>query len=339
MPVVGLAPMDGVTSEPFRLSQVQICKPDIVFTEFISAEGIAKGGVKLFDELLYSKAERPIVGQIFGKDPDSFYKAAVILAHLGFDQIDINMGCPAKTVTNHGSGAALIANPSLASELVDAVKAGIFDYIHGIKDGFQVSFNQKTAEALKRNLEYSNFDPKQDHRHKIPISVKTRIGIDSPILSTWLENLLKKELDIITIHGRTLKQLYSGQADWEQIKKAVNLAKNTKTKIWGSGDVQDRDQALIWADTYGVDGVLIGRAAMDNPWCFQSRKGTPHMRFDAMLTQSKNFLRIFPDRRFDPLRKIFLAYTSGLSNAKDLRSKLIFVKNLDELQALKPLFD
>ncbi len=335
---VSLAPMDGVTSEPFRLSQCQISKPDLVFTEFISAEGITRGGVKLFDELLYSPIERPIVGQIFGKDPEAFYKAAIILSHLGFDQIDINMGCPAKTVTNHGSGAALIANPKLAIELINATKSGINDYWQKTRNAYDVSFNQKTKEAIARNLSYSSFSPEKDHRLGIPLSVKTRIGIDKPSLQQWLEHLLKQNLDIITIHGRTLKQLYSGTSDWEQIKMAVNMAKNTNTKIWGSGDVKSRKQAYEYAKLYDVDGVLIGRAAMDNPWCFENREGDPKERFNAMLIQSKNFTSIFPDRRFDPLKKIFLAYTSGLPNAKDLRSKLIFVRNLEDLLALDKLF-
>ncbi len=336
MTTVGLAPMDGVTNEPFRLTQVQLSRPDVVFTEFVSAEGITRGGIKLFDELLYSSIERPIVGQIFGKDPDAFYKAAIILSHLGFDRIDINMGCPAKTVTEHGSGAALIANPALASELIKATQQGISDYIKGTNDAIKVAFNQKTAEAINRNIHYSQFDPKNDHRKEgIPLSVKTRVGITDPSLEIWVEHLLSHNLDYLTVHGRTLKQMYSGLADWDLIALAAKLSSSTKTKVWGSGDIKTRMQAEEYGQKYHVDGVLIGRAAMDNPWCFENKTGTLNQRIDAMIFHTKSFLQLFPDRRIDHLRKIYLSYSSGLPNAKELRLKLVAVKSLADLEALK----
>lgn len=331
---VGLAPMDGVTNQPYRLTQVGLCRPDVVFTEFVSAEGITRGGVKLFDELLYSKLERPIVGQIFGKDPEAFYRSAIILSHLGFDRIDINMGCPAKTVVDHGSGAGLIAKPDLASELIKATQAGIKDYLIGTKNALEVAFNHKTQEAILRNLAFSEFDPVHDHRQSIPLSVKTRVGIQDPTLEIWVEHLLKHQLDFITIHGRTLKQLYSGLANWDLIALAKKLSQGSNTQIWGSGDVQTRAQAIEYGQKYGVDGVLIGRAAMNNPWCFDSRQGSLKERFQAMILQTENFIKVFPDRRVDPLRKIYLAYTSGLPNAKELRSKLIYIKSLEELVGL-----
>jgi len=330
--------MDGVTDQPFRTTQVQLSRPDVVFTEFVSAEGLTRGGVKLYDELLFKKIERPIVGQIFGKDPDAFYKAAIILSQLGFDRIDINMGCPAKTVVDHGSGAGLIAKPELASELINATKSGIADYLSGTKTAQEVAFNQKTIEAIERNLIFSEFDPKNDHRKSIPISVKTRVGIQVPTLEVWVEHLLKHNLDFLTIHGRTLKQLYTGLADWDLIALAKTLASGTNTEVWGSGDVQDKKQALEYGDRYGVDGVLIGRAAINNPWCFESRVGTASERFEAMVLHTKNFIQTFPDRRTEQLRKIYLAYTAGLPNAKELRNKLIFVSNLDQLLALRDFF-
>ncbi len=331
---VGLAPMDGVTNQPFRLTQVQLCKPDVVFTEFVSAEGITRGGVKLFDELLYSKLERPIVGQIFGKDPDAFYQAAIILSHLGFDRIDINMGCPAKTVVEHGSGAGLIAKPQLASLLIKAAQAGIKDYLQGTKNALEVAFNNKTQEAIARNLSFSEFDPASDHRTNIPLSVKTRVGIQDPTLEVWVEHLLTHNLDFITIHGRTLRQMYSGLANWELIALAKKLSLGTGTEVWGSGDVHTREQALEYGPKYGVDGVLIGRSAVNNPWCFDSRVGSLQERFQAMLLQTQNFIKVFPDRRLDPLRKIYLSYTNSLPNAKELRNKLIYVKSIGDLQSV-----
>lgn len=338
MTTIGLAPMDGVTNQPFRQTQVELCRPDIVFTEFVSAEGITRGGIKLFDELLYAPVERPIVGQIFGKDPEAFYKATLILCYLGFDRIDINMGCPAKTVIQHGSGAALIEKPQLASEIINAAKQGIADYLNNKKNISKAIFNQATEKVIARNLEFSGFNPTSDSRINISISVKTRVGIVNPTLEIWINHLLKHNLDFITIHGRTLKQGYGGRADWELIKKAVKLAQGTKTKIWGSGDVKNRAQAEEYSKLYNVNGVLIGRSAMDNPYCFQNLIPSSEMRFAAMVKLTKNTIKTFPDRKIDYLRKVYLSYTLGLPNAKELRSHLIYVKSLSDLLILKPLF-
>ena len=154
--IVGLSPMDGITDEAFRLTQCEIAKPDLIFTEFVSAEGLAHSAVKLFDTLLFSKEERPIIGQLFGKDPDSFYLAAVILCHLGFDGIDINFGCPAKTVTQHGSGASLIDKPELASQIIKSVQKAISDFASSkvtIKD---LKLKEKALKVIDRNLKYSS---------------------------------------------------------------------------------------------------------------------------------------------------------------------------------------
>lgn len=332
--IVGLSPLDGITDEPFRLLQCQVAKPDVVFTEFVSAEGLTHGGTKLYDQLLYSPLERPIIGQLFGKDPDSFYKSAIILAELGFDGIDINMGCPAKTVTHHGSGAALISHPELASALIKAVNSGINDWYYNNRKISDLSLTQKTLNVINRNLGYTRTINKV-----LPsISVKTRIGINEVVTEEWISHLLKFNLDFITIHGRTLKQLYSGIADWQEIKKAVILANTATTKIWGNGDVFSRSDALEHIKDYGVSGVLIGRAALGNPWIFADSKATPHQKFDTMLLHAQIYQQIFPLRRFDPLRRYFLAYASGLPNAKNLRSKLVAASTLDQLCSLESEF-
>jgi tRNA-dihydrouridine synthase B len=338
-PIIGLAPMDGVTDEAFRLVQTQIAKPDLIFTEFVSAEGISRGGVKLYDTLLFSHHERPIIGQLFGKDPDSFYKSAIILSRLGFDGIDINMGCPAKTVTQHGSGAALIGKPDLAVEIIRSVKQGISDWFTGKTKITDLKLNQKTLEVISRNQTYS-----QTNRHikktDLPptISVKTRLGIDQSIIETWAEILLNQNLDFLTIHGRTLKQAYSGQADWSEIKKVVNLAKNTRTKIFGNGDITSRRQGLDYCQKYGVNGILIGRAAGGNPWCFSNHLATPQEKFSAMLLHAQIFSEVFPQRCFDSLRKHFLLYTADFPYAKSLRMKLVRLNSVKELLSLESEF-
>lgn len=347
-PVIALSPMDGVTDEAFRLLQTEIAKPDLIFTEFVSAEGISHGGVKLYDILLFSSEERPIIGQLFGKDPESFYKSAVILSELGFDGIDINMGCPAKTVTQNGSGAALIAKPELAVEIITKTKQGIEDWFSGKTKITDLGLNQKTLDIIARNKKYSQNKVSLSSRGDVPpaggtegfrptISVKTRLGVTESIIESWAPILLAQNLDFLTIHGRTLKQGYSGQADWSEIQKVVELAKNTKTKIFGNGDVENKLQALEFCQKYDVDGILIGRAACGNPWCFSSDNhlATPKERFSAMLLHAQLFTTVFPHRRFDPLRKNFLFYASGLTNAKQLRNKLVRLNSVSELLQLE----
>jgi len=346
-PIIALSPMDGITDEAFRLLQTEIAKPDLMFTEFVSAEGISHGGIKLYDTLLFSSQERPIIGQLFGKDPDSFYKSAIILCELGFDGIDINMGCPAKTVTQNGSGAALIAKPELAVEIIKSVKKGIEDWFSKKVSISDLGLNQKTMEVIKHNQKYSGLKispfvkgrcPEGTERIYPTLSVKTRLGIIESTIDSWIPILLAQDLDFLTIHGRTLKQGYAGTADWSEIQKVVKFVKNTKTKIFGNGDIESRSQALEFIQKYGVDGVLIGRAACGNPWCFKDYVATPTERFSAMLLHAQFFKEVFPNRRFDSLRKNFLFYASGLANAKQLRSKLVRLNSIADLLQLETDF-
>jgi len=337
--------MDGITDEAYRLLQSEIAKPDLIFTEFVSAEGISHGGVKLYDTLLFSVKERPIIGQLFGKNPQSFYKSAIILSELGFDGVDINMGCPAKTVTQNGSGAALIGKPDLAVEIIQATKKGIDDWFSGKMKITDLGLNQKSLAVIERNKKYSGVESlpvkggaRRAEGFKPTISVKTRLGLSEPIIESWASILLAQDLDFLTIHGRTLKQGYAGSADWSEIQKVVKLAKNTKTKIFGNGDIQSKSQGLEFCQKYGVNGVLIGRAACGNPWCFKDYTATPKERFSAMLLHAQFFTEIFPNRRFDSLRKNFLFYASGLSNAKQLRSKLVGLNSINDLLQLEADF-
>jgi len=332
-PIVALSPMDGITDEAFRLLQSKIAPVDLTFTEFVSAEGISHGGVKLYDTLLFSSQERPIIGQLFGKDPDSFYKSAIILCELSFNGIDINMGCPAKTVIQNGSGAALISKPELAISIIQATKKGINDYFSDKVKIIDIGLNQKTLDIINRNKKYSQVSTGK--KIKPTISVKTRLGVTESTIDSWANLLLSQDLDFLTIHGRTLKQAYSGTANWSEIKKVVNLAKNIKTKVFGNGDIQSKSQALDFCQKYGVDGVLIGRGACGNPWCFNDYTATPKERFSAMLLHAQLFKEVFPNRRFDSLRKNFLFYASGLTNAKQLRSKLVRLNSIEDLLQLE----
>lgn len=345
-PLVGLSPMDGITDEPFRLLQTGIAKPDLIFTEFVSAEGLSRGGVKLYDVLLFSPEERPIIGQLFGKDPESFYKSAIVLAHLGFDGVDINMGCPAKTVIQHGSGGALIDNPELASEIIKSVKKGISDWYQGKITLDDLNLNQKTHQVIKRNLKYSGVQnlpcqrekPRRGEGLKILISVKTRLGITDPVYKTWIPFLLKHQLDFLTIHGRTLKQGYSGVADWSAISECAQMAKLANTPVLGNGDIQSRQQGLEYCQKYGLSGVLIGRASMGNPWIFNDSQASIREKFSTMLLHAQLFESIFPLRRFDSLRKHFLLYSAGHPQAKKLRAQLVKVNSLADFLSLEEEF-
>ena len=353
-PLIGLSPMDGITDEPFRLLQTRIAKPDLIFTEFVSAEGLSRGGVKLYDVLLYSPQERPIIGQLFGKDPESFYKSAIVLAHLGFDGVDINMGCPAKTVIQHGSGGALIGNPELASEIIKSVKKGISDWHQGKITIDNLDLNQKTHQVIKRNLNYSNIkglpflkgscpdlacrQAGRTEGFKPSVSVKTRLGVDNLIYKTWIPFLLEHQLDFLTIHGRTLKQGYSGVADWSAINECAQMAKQVNTPVLGNGDIQSRQQGIEYCQKYGLSGVLIGRASMGNPWIFNNSQASIREKFSTMLLHAELFESIFPSRRFDSLRKHFLLYSSGHPQAKKLRAQLVRVNSLADLLSLEEEF-
>ncbi|MCX6726376.1 MAG: tRNA-dihydrouridine synthase [Candidatus Shapirobacteria bacterium] len=327
-PIIGLSPLDGITDEAFRLTQCHFAKPDIIFTEFVSAEGLAHNAVKLYDHLLFLPEERPVIGQLFGKDPDSFYLAATILCHLGFDGIDINMGCPARTVTQHGSGAALIEKPELASEIIKAVQQAVKNKTK-LKD---LKLKQKTIDKVEtfRGTSLQNNNP--------TISVKTRLGINESVIETWIPFLLKHNLDFLTLHGRTLKQGYSGVADWSEIQTAANIAKTFNTPILGNGDIKSRQQGIEYCHKYGVNGVLIGRAAMGNPWVFSDHIATYAEKFAAMKFHTQKFIDLFSGRRFEPLRRHFLLYTLGHPRAKELRLKICQLTSIDQLLAIEANF-
>lgn len=335
--IVGLSPMDGITDEAFRFTQCQIAKPDLIFTEFVSAEGLAHNAVKLFDTLLFSEAERPIIGQLFGKDPDSFYIAAVILCSLGFDGIDINFGCPAKTVTQHGSGAALIDQPELASQIIKSVQRAVSDFSENKVSLKDLKLKEKVLKVIERNKKYSSPLVKEGLGEIVipTVSVKTRLGVSTDTSQTWIPFLLTHHLDFLTLHGRTLKQGYGGQADWDSIARCSVLARQSNTIFFGNGDVQSKKQAIDYCQKYGVNGVLIGRAAMGNPWAFADTVPDFKEKYLAMLLHAKNFKNIFPDRRFDPLRRHFLLYVSGHPHAKELRLEIVKLTGIDQLCALE----
>lgn len=331
--ILGLSPMDGVTDHPYRFIQKKYGKPTIIYTEFTNVEGVCHGATTLLRDFIYDESQRPIVAQIYGKTPEYFRQTAVVLCELGFDGIDINMGCPAKSVEHSGSGAALIKTPELAQQIIEATKLGIQDYVGGkrSKDCDDISNAiSKEVEQLHRALptEYQKV-------RSIPVSVKTRIGYSDVVIEDWISTLLEMEPAAIAVHGRTLKQQYSGNANWNEIKKAAKLCHQTKTLILGNGDVQSLEDAQRKIKDYDVDGVLIGRATFGNPFIFNNKP--EKSVFEIALEHSQIFESTYsskPRYNFLPMRKHLGWYVRSISNAKIVRADLFKTNNAKEVETV-----
>ena len=318
-PVVGLSPMDGITDAAFRFITAKYGRPSVIFTEFVSVSGICHGALRLMEDFKYNEIERPIVAQVFGSDPDSFYKTAFVVAALGFDGLDINMGCPDKSVAGkQGAGAALILKPNLAIEIIRAARCGLEDYAKG-RDLGDIGL----PEAVISYVESIN-GPADRQRSVLPVSVKTRSGFDKELAEAWTAELLKAAPAVISIHGRTLKQMYTGLSDWEAIGRAVQVARGSGTLILGNGDIQNLTEAREKINRYGVDGVLIGRAALGNPWIFRDgSKPTVAEKLMVLLEQARYFTEELRGKPFESLRKSFSWYCRGFAGAANLRNRLV----------------
>lgn len=331
-PFFVLAPMAGVTDSTFRQMVAGIGGPDLMFTEFVSTEMVTR---LIFDSqtsdigefsdvgrlgllrpqkippiLKFSKKEKPIIAQFFGCKPEQFEKCAKLALRLGFDGIDLNMGCPDSKVLKQGSGSELMKNPKLASEIVRVVKKVVGD--------------------------------------KIPVSAKVRLGYDKKDTETWVADILEEGVDAITIHGRTAKQGYLGEADWDEIGK---ITKEIKKKfpnivVVGNGDVKSGEQACLFQQRYGVDGVMIGREVLKNPWVFNGRTSeSPRIsirigpnvkeRLNLCLEHTKLFEKHYGSGvSVGAMKKYYKAYLSGLEGAATFRRELMEVKSFDEAKRI-----
>ncbi len=325
-PVIGLSPMDGVTDAPFRFIVAKYAKPDVIITEFVSAEGLSYGASALLVDFLYSEIERPIVAQIFGTDPEAFYKSSAIICELGFDGIDINMGCPDKNVAKRGGGAALIKNPKLAKDIIKNVKKGIRDWSEG-KSLKEFGLSDDMIDII-------NLQKKTNNKKVIPVSVKTRIGYDKIEIKDWVLHLLEEEPANISIHGRTLKQMYMGEANWEAISEAADIIHKTETLVLGNGDVLSASEVEERVAQYGVDGVLIGRATFGNPWVLSGEKVSVEKKLKVAIEHANKFEEIFKDRKFYNMRKHLAWYAHGFSGAKELRMNLMKAENAKECEII-----
>lgn len=308
-----LAPMADVTDPAFRRIIAKCGKPDVMWTEFVSADGLFKGGYDaLVKDLAFTEAERPIVAQFFTGIPEMMRKAAALAVELGFDGVDINMGCPDKGIVKSGAGAHLLRHPKLAQEIVLAAKEG--------------------AGAL-------------------PVSVKTRIGWSRDEMETLLPVLLEAEPAVITIHARTRDEMSAVPARWEHVKRAVEIRDQSgrETLIFGNGDVASIQDAVEKATLSGCDGVMLGRAIFGNPWLFaDSRRNLrnateiwpapevklPEEKLNVLLEHTCLYGEILPHKAFAIMKKHFKAYVSGWDGAKELRMKLMAANNAREFAAI-----
>jgi nifR3 family TIM-barrel protein len=336
-PIIGLAPMDGVTDSAFRHIVALHGKPDVTFTEFTNVHDICAGRLKALDSLRYSECERPVIAQIYGKDPSLFYQAAHVVCELGFDGLDINMGCPSKNVSSSGSGAGLIRTPQLALELLHRTRQGIQDWA----SGQQLSHIGLKANALETVAQLNQSHPHPRTRQLIPLSVKTRIGYDRNMIEEWSAVLIEGQPEVISIHGRTLSQMYRGQSDWEAIALAASRIQPHGILVLGNGDIQSLGEAFERIKNSGVNGALVGRGALGNPWIFQ---GIHHLRnaiqspepfqpqsftpgiqekFRIMLEHATLFEQVHGPDRFPRMRKHLGWYCSGFPHAAALRAQLV----------------
>ena len=295
--------MADVTDPAFRRIIAKHGKPDLFWTEFVSADGLFLGGYDaLIKDLKFTQSERPIVAQFFTSNPDMMRKAASLARELGFDGLDINMGCPDKSIEKRGAGANLIKHPKLAQEIIRAAKEG--------------------AGSL-------------------PVSVKTRIGWMNNELETLLPALLEAEPAVITIHARTRNEMSRVPARWEHIKCAVEIrkTKGSETLIFGNGDVSSVGDALQKVRETGCDGVMIGRAIFGNPWLFarNAPKVLPKEKLEVLVEHTELFEKLLPHKHFDLMKKHYRAYVTGWNGAKELRKELMGAKNAAEVAFIASL--
>ena len=309
-PAFSLAPMEDVTDTVFREIVMGMTAPGklhMVFTEFTSVEGMNHpvGRERVSERLIVNDSERAllkklnikIVAQIWGRDPEIYHNIAkFITENYDFDGIDINMGCPVKKVFKIGACSALIGEPERAKEIILATK-----------------------EATH-----------------LPVSVKTRTGIKEHITENWIANLLEVDPAAIILHGRTQRMQSEGDANWNEIAKAVQLKNSLKPHIpvHGNGDVFSYKQGLERVEQTGVNGVMVGRGIFQNPWFFNPEKEEISMedRIAKLIDHTRLFEQTWsPDKNFNILKRFYKIYLNSFPGAAKMRADLMEVKNYEEV--------
>lgn len=301
-----LAPMEDVSDPPFRA----VCKTngaDLMFTEFISSEGLIRDAIKSRQKLDIFDYERPIGIQIFGGDEDAMAMSAKIVEAVNPDLVDINFGCPVKKVVTKGAGAAVLKD-------IDAMV--------------------RLTEAVIRST-------------SLPVTVKTRLGWDenSKNIEEVAERLQDIGIKALAIHGRTRAQLYKGEADWTLIAKVKNNPR-IHIPVFGNGDIDSPEKAHEYKNRFGVDGIMIGRAAIGYPWIFNEIKyflqtgqhlapPTIEQRVEVIrehLHHSVQWKGLLPG--INEMRRHYTNYLKGLPNIKEYRLKLVTVRSVAEIDSV-----
>jgi len=309
-PAFSLAPMEDVTDTVFRELVAGMAAPgklNVVFTEFTSVEGMnhPKGRERVSERLIVNDSERELlkimdiklVAQIWGRNPEVYHSIAKYISeNYDFDGLDINMGCPVKKVIKTGSCSALIGEPELAKEIILATKEGTH----------------------------------------LPVSVKTRTGIKAHQTEEWVSHLLETDPAAIILHGRTQRMQSEGDADWNEIAKAVQVENQIKPEIplHGNGDVFSYADGLKKVEETGVDGVMIGRGIFQNPWFFNPEKTEIPMeeRIEKLLEHTRLFEQTWDGiKNFNILKRFYKIYLNSFPGAAKMRADLMEVKNYEEV--------
>ena len=316
-PLFVLAPMADVTDAAYRKLIAETAMPDVMWTEFVSADGLyhTRELKKMPDEqnplmrdLLYTEDQHPIVAQLFSSKPETMEYAAALCAELGFDGVDINMGCPDKSIEKQGSGAAMIRTPELAKEMYEAACRG----------------------AARGSRDLAN---------PIPVTIKTRIGYNKESIDEWIPALLELHLPVLTVHLRTRKEMSKVAAHWELMPKIIELRNkiSPETLIIGNGDVENLEQAQKRVEESGADGVMLGRAIFGNPWLFSGRTIediSMSERLNALAELAHAFEAITPPKSFSIFKKHIKAFVSGFDGAAELRAQLFEAENAEQVSAI-----
>lgn len=301
-----LAPMEDVSDPPFRA----VCKDngaDLLYTEFISSEGLIRDAIKSRQKLDIFDYERPVGIQIFGGDEESLSMAAKIVEVTNPDLLDINFGCPVKKVACRGAGAGVLKDLDLMVRLTDAV--------------------------IKST--------------SLPVTVKTRLGWDdqSRNIEEVAERLQDVGIKALAIHGRTRMQMYKGEADWTLIGKIKNNPRIT-IPIFGNGDIDSPQKAVEYKNRYGVDGIMIGRAAIGYPWIFNEIKHyiatgetLPSPTIEERVAVARKHLHLSvqwkgPVVGINEMRRHYANYLKGMPNIKEYRAKLVTLSTVEEIDAV-----
>lgn len=289
-----LAPMEGVTDIAFRQVVARAARPDIFFTEFTNVNSYTseKGRHNALERLRYEPTEKPIVAQIWGKTPEYFADTAAALKDLGYQAVDINMGCPDRHVVATGSGSGLIRTPELAKEIIRATKSAGF------------------ATSVKTRLGYTNIDEWR----------------------AWLTNILEETPAALTVHLRTKKEMSKVEAHYELIPEIAKLRNeiSPKTKLIINGDIKSAAEAPRYV-ALGADGIMIGRGVFANPFCFE-KTPREHSRAELLdlMNYHLDLYEKYELAPYDPLKRFFKIYINNFPGASDIREALMHTKTIAE---------